>query len=73
MSSTRALQGQGPKLQTVFADAIPFGPEDVKAMMGEDCDENNKLWAHVGPEVWGSKEYLDNFFLRPADPKKYKP
>ena len=69
----RTLQGQGPKLQTVFADAIPFGPEDVKAMMGEDCDENNKLWAHVGPDVWGSKEYLDNFFLRPADPEKYKP
>lgn len=69
----RTLQGQGPKLQTVFADVVPFDKEDVKAMMGEDCDENNKLWAHVGPQVWGSKEYLDNFFLRPADPEKYKP
>lgn len=69
----RTLQGQGPKLQTVFADIIPFGKEDVKAMMGEDCDENNKLWAHVGSQVWGGKEFLDNFFLRPADPEKYQP
>lgn len=69
----RTLQGQGPKLQTVFADTIPFGKEDVKAMMGEDCDENNKLWAHVGSQVWGGKEFLDNFFLRPADPEKYQP
>ena len=42
------------------------------AMMGEDCDENNKLWAHVGPQVWGGKEFLDHFFLRPADPEAYK-
>jgi ribose transport system substrate-binding protein len=69
----RTLQGQGPKLQTVFADVVPFGKTDVTAMMGEDCDENDKLWAHVGPQVWGSKEYLDNFFLRPADPEAYKP
>ena len=69
----RTLQGQGPKLQTVFADAVPYDREDVKSYMGTDCDENNKLWAHVGPDVWGSKDYLDNFFLRPADPEKYKP
>ncbi len=69
----RTLQGQGPKLQTIFADAVPFDKEDVKSYMGTDCDENNKLWAHVGPEVWGSQKYLDQFFLRPANPEKYKP
>jgi ribose transport system substrate-binding protein len=69
----RTLQGQGPKLQTVFADVVPYGPDDVKAMMGEDCDENNKLWANVGINKWGSKEYLNNFFLHPADPEQYKP
>lgn len=68
----RTLQGQGPKLQSIFAEVVPFGKTDVKNMMGVDCDENNKLWAHVGPDVWASKEYLDNFFLRPADPEKYK-
>ena len=69
----RTLQGQGPKLQTVFADVVPFDKKDVEKMMGTDCDENDKLWAHVGPQVWGSKEYLDNFFLKPADPEAYKP
>jgi ribose transport system substrate-binding protein len=69
----RTLQGQGPKLQTVFTDVVPFGKMDVKKMMGTDCDENNKLWAHVGSDVWGSKAYLDNFFLRPAAPENYKP
>ena len=68
----RTLQGQGPKLQSVLVDVIPFGKDDVKAMMGTDCDENNKLWAHVGIEKWGGKKFLDNFFLRPADPEKYK-
>ena len=68
----RTLQGQGPKLQSVLVDVIPFDKEDVKKMMGTDCDENNKLWAHVGIETWGGKKFLDNFFLRPADPEKYK-
>ena len=68
----RTLQGQGPKLQSVLVDVIPFGKKEVKAMMGTDCDENNKLWAHVGIETWGGKKFLDNFFLRPADPEKYK-
>ncbi len=68
----RTLQGQGPKLQSVLVDVIPFGKDDVKAMMGADCDENNKLWAHVGVETWGGMDFLDNFFLRPADPENYK-
>lgn len=68
----RTLQGQGPKIQSVLVDVIPFDQDDVKEMMGEDCDENNKLWAHVGIETWGGKEFLDHFFLRPADPEKYK-
>ena len=69
----RTLQGQGPKLQSVLVDVIPFDKDDVMAMMGEDCDENNKLWAHVGIEAWGGAEFLDHFFLRPADPEAYQP
>ena len=68
----RTLQGQGPKLQSVLVDVIPFDKGDVMTMMGEDCDENNKLWAHVGIDAWGGGEFLDHFFLRPADPEVYK-
>jgi len=45
----------------------------VKAMMGTDCDRNSTDWYNVGIETWGGKNYLDNFFLRPADPEKYDP
>ena len=68
----RTLQGQGPKLQSVLVDVIPFDKGDVVDMMGDDCDENNKLWAHVGIEEWGGKAFLDDFFLRPADPETYE-
>ncbi|MGK0398404.1 MAG: ribose transport system substrate-binding protein, partial [Gammaproteobacteria bacterium] len=47
--------------------------KDVKVLLDENCDRNSTDWFHVGIEQWGGKEYLDKFFLRPADPKKYKP
>ena len=30
-------------------------------------------WYNVGAENWASKAYLDQFFLRPADPEAFKP
>jgi len=69
----RTLQGQGPKVQSVLVAPIPFDVEDVKAELPEDCDPNSPLWLHVGPAKWGAEDYLDQFFLRPADPTKYKP
>jgi ribose transport system substrate-binding protein len=69
----RTLEGQGPKVASVMVDPIPFDVEDVKAELGEDCDENSPLWMHVGPAAWGAESYLDQFFLRPADPTQYKP
>jgi len=69
----RTLEGQGPKMQSVLVDPIPFKIDDVKAVLKEDCDPNSPLWMHVGPKAWGAEDYLDQFFLRPADPTKYKP
>jgi ribose transport system substrate-binding protein len=69
----RTLQGQGPKIQSVLVDAIPFDISDVKKEMGTDCNQNSDRWLHVGPKAWGAKANLDKFFLRPADPEKYKP
>lgn len=39
----------------------------------EDCSEDSDKWYEPGAEVWASKAYLDNFFLRPADPEAYDP
>lgn len=70
----RTLQGQGPKVQSVLVDSVKITLDDLKKVMNEDCDLNSDKWLNVGPEKWGSsRAYLDNFFLRPADPEAYKP
>jgi ribose transport system substrate-binding protein len=70
----RTLQGQGPKVQSVLVEAIKMNYEDVKKALPENCSEESDKWLNVGPEKWGSsRAYLDQFFLRPADPEKYKP
>lgn len=69
----RTLQGQGPKIQSVLVPPIKLTFDDVKKVLNEDCDPNSQDWYHVGPAAWGAESYLDQFFLRPADPTKYKP
>jgi len=69
----RTLQGQGPKIQSILVPPLTIEYADVEAMMGTDCDRNSTLWYNPGVEVWGGKDYVDNFFLRPADPEAYDP
>ena len=69
----RTLQGQGPKIQSVLVDAVPFTIDDVKKELDTDCNEDSTDWLHVGVEKWGGASYLDQFFLNPADPEKYRP
>lgn len=69
----RTMQGQGPKIQSILVDPVVSEIDDIKAVLEENCDRNSTGWLHVGTEAWGGKEYLDNFFLRPADPEDYTP
>ena len=70
----RTLEGQGPKVQSVLVNSVKINFDDLKKVLNEDCDGNSDKWLNVGPANWGSsKEYLDKFFLRPADPEAYKP
>lgn len=69
----RTLEGQGPKIQSVLVDSVKFTYDDIKKRLPENCDESSDKWQNVGPENWGGKAYLDQFFLRPADPEAYKP
>ncbi|MGC4023826.1 MAG: ABC transporter substrate-binding protein [Mesorhizobium sp.] len=69
----RTLQGQGPKVQSILVDPVFITHEDVMKILPEDCDENAQNWYNVGKDKWGSKEYLDQFFVNPADPLAYKP
>jgi ribose transport system substrate-binding protein len=68
----RTLQGQGPKIQSILVDPIRMTKDDLAKVMKEDCNLESADWLAVGPDRWGaSPEYLDKFFLRPADPKKF--
>lgn len=70
----RTLQGQGPKIQSVLVDPVKLTHEDVVKLLPEDCSEDDTSWLKVGANQWGyDPSYLDDFFLRPADPKAYKP
>lgn len=69
----RTLQGQGPKIQSVLVDPVVITYDDLKDIVPEDCDENAQNWYNVGQDKWGSTEYLDQFFVNPADPTQYKP
>jgi ribose transport system substrate-binding protein len=69
----RTLEGQGPKVQSILAKPISMSKEEMLAAIPEDCSEDSDQWYHPGVEVWAGKDYLDNFFLRPADPEAYDP
>ena len=69
----RTMMGQGPKMQSILVGPVTTKYDDVKALLEENCDRNSTGWLEVGPENWGGKQYLDQFFLRPADPEQYKP
>jgi len=68
----RTLEGQGPKIQSVLVDPIKLTYDDLAKVMKEDCSLDTADWLAVGADRWGgSREYLDKFYLRPADPKKF--
>lgn len=69
----RTLQGQGPKVQSILTTPVKMDKEQMLEAIPEDCSEQSSGWYHPGIDVWAGKEYLDNFFLRPADPEAYDP
>jgi ribose transport system substrate-binding protein len=69
----RTMQGQGPKIQSILVPTVVTKFEEVKALLDENCDRNSTEWLNVGIDVWGGTDYLDQFFLRPANPEDYDP
>ncbi len=69
----RTMQGQGPKIQSILVPTVKSSFDDIKALLDENCDRNSTDWLHVGIDVWGGTNYLDQFFMNPADPADYKP
>ena len=69
----RTLEGQGPKIESILVPPAKLTYKDVAAKLPANCNENSDGWFNVGTAHWGSQSYLDNFFVHPADPTKYKP
>jgi hypothetical protein len=69
----RTLEGQGPKIQSILAKPIAMSKDQMMAAMPEDCSEDSDQWYEPGIDQWAPAAFLDNFFLRPADPEKYDP
>jgi len=69
----RTLEGQGPKIQSILTKPQVLKFDELTKVLDESCNENSDGWYNVGPESWASKAYLDQFFLRPADPEAFKP
>lgn len=67
----RTLQGQGPKIQSILTTPLMMTKDEMLAAVPADCSEDSDQWYHPGVEVWAGKAYLDQFFLRPADPEAY--
>jgi ribose transport system substrate-binding protein len=69
----RTLEGQGPKVQSILVDPVKLTKDDLAKVMKEDCSLDTADWLSVGADRWGADpSYLDDFFLKPADPRKYK-
>ncbi len=70
----RTLQGQGPKVQSILVDPVKLTYDDLTKVMDENCNLDSAEWLKVGSKRWGyDPSYLDDFFLRPADPRAFKP
>lgn len=69
----RTLQGQGPKVQSILTRPQTMNFEELSKVLDEDCNEDSDGWYNVGIENWAGKAFLDQFFLRPADPEAYDP
>lgn len=69
----RTLQGQGPKVQSILTRPQMMTYAELEAVLDADCNVDSDGWYNVGIENWAGKDYLDQFFLRPADPEAYDP
>ncbi|MEA2780955.1 MAG: ribose transport system substrate-binding protein [Rhodospirillaceae bacterium] len=67
----RTLEGQGPKVQSILTKPQVMTHEQLSKVLDENCNEDSAGWYNVGINSWAGKDYLDQFFLRPADPEAY--
>jgi ribose transport system substrate-binding protein len=69
----RTLEGQGPKVASILTKPFSINYDQLAKVLDDKCSVDSDAWYTVGVERWASKDFLNDFFLRPADPEAYKP
>jgi ribose transport system substrate-binding protein len=69
----RTLQGQGPKIQSILTKPQTLDFDELSKVVDDKCSVDGSGWYTVSVEKWAGKDYLNQFFLRPADPETYDP
>jgi ribose transport system substrate-binding protein len=69
----RTLEGQGPKVASILTKPFSINYDELTKVLDDKCSVDSDAWYTVGVERWASKDFLNNFFLRPADPETYNP
>ena len=65
--------GPGPESAVGAVEPVKLTYADIEKAIGADCSEDSDKWLSIGIKRWASAANLDDFFLRPADPEKFKP
>jgi ribose transport system substrate-binding protein len=69
----RTLEGQGPKIQSILTKPQTLDFDELSKVVDDKCSVDASGWYTIGVEKWAAKDYLNQFFLRPADPEAYDP
>jgi ribose transport system substrate-binding protein len=69
----RTLEGQGPKVASILTKPFSINYDELAKVLDDKCSVDSDAWYTVGVERWASKDFLNDFFLRPADPESYRP
>jgi ribose transport system substrate-binding protein len=69
----RTLQGQGPKVQSIVRQVLPFTLADIGAKVPANCSTDSTEWIEPDADKWFPESLANQFFLHPHDPLTWKP
>jgi len=67
-TAIRTLQGQGPKLQSIVRDPLPFTLAQAKQQLPANCSTSSTSWLGPNPNTWFTPTELNAFFTHGSDP-----
>ena len=68
----RTLEGQGPKVQSITRNVLPFTLADLSDKIPADCKTDSTEWTEPDFNKWWPSSLADQFFAHPQDPLTWK-